>query len=260
MISCGLCEQFKSGVCPIGTPWRRMESCIFKVDAPEIKDVEEILKNMDKNTRDKKIFEEYKAGVSIEDLHERYGLAISTLHKILRSQGRPRRKRMEFSEIDVDTKTAILLSLDDGDSITLLSKEYDISPHLIRKIREEDAAEDVGPVKVERIVYEKEDPIVIDTVDTGYGLGDNVTVNDEDIIDIDITVSEPEKKLTFLIAGDLLKPFENCYATEYEKRLIWAIDIYSLEDLSALIDKADGSLVIDGQFMDIIPVSIRDKK
>ena len=137
MIKCGLCEQFKSGVCPIGTPWRQMESCIFKVETPVIREV----KDLDKNVRNKKMFEEYKAGANVDDLAERYGLSKPSIQKILRKQGRPARKRGSVSKIDIDTKTAILLSLAEGEPMTLLSKEYGISVHLIKKIKEDAAAE-----------------------------------------------------------------------------------------------------------------------
>lgn len=242
MIKCGLCEQFKSGVCPIGTPWRQMESCIFKMETPVIREV----KDLDKNVRNKKMFEEYKAGAKVDDLAERYGLSKPSIQKILRKQGRPARKRGSVSKIDIDTKTAILLSLAEGEPMTLLSKEYGISVHLIKKIKEDAAAE-----KKKISDLEKAHDEYVEEANKEESI---------DIIDIDPEpVVEPEK-LTFLIAGDLLKPFKRCYPTEYEKRLIWAVDIFSLEDLSTLIDEADGSLVIDGNFMDIIPVSIKDKK
>lgn len=234
MIKCGLCEQFKSGVCPIGTPWRQMESCIFKVETPVVREV----KDLDKNVRNKKMFEEYKAGANVDDLAERYGLSKSFVRKILLRHGKPR-ERIRASKIDVDTKTAILLSLSEGETLASLSRDYGISEYVLRKIRDEAALEKAHDEYVEEASKEEESI---------------------DIIDIDPKPIEEPKKLTFLIAGDLLKPFKNCYATEYEKRLIWAIDISSLEDLSTLIDEADGSLVIDGNFMDIIPVSIKDKK
>ena len=240
MIKCGLCEQFKSGVCPIGTPWRQMESCMFKIETPVIREV----KDLDKDVRNKKMFEEYKAGAKVDDLAERYGLSKSFVRKILMRHGKPR-ERIRAAKVDVDTKTAILLSLSEGETLASLSRDYGISEYVIRKIRDDASAEKKKISDLEKAYNEyveeatKEEPV--------------------DIIDIDPEpVVEPEK-LTFLIAGDLLKPFKRCYATEYEKRLIWAVDIFSLEDLSTLIDEADGSLVIDGNFMDIIPVSIKDK-
>ena len=242
MIKCGLCEQFKSGVCPIGTPWRQMESCMFKIETPVIREV----KDLDKNVRNKKMFEEYKAGATCSDLAERYGLSNSFVHKILRRQGKPL-ERIRASKIDVDTKTAILLSLSEGETLASLSRDYGISEYVLRKIRDE-AAMDLKDDIIDHVA----------TVDQEESI--KVDVDPIDIIDIDPEPIEEPGKLTFLIAGDLLKPFEKCYATEYEKRLIWAIDIFSLEDLSTLIDEADGSLVIDGNFMDIIPVSIKDKK
>lgn len=234
MIKCGLCEQFKSGVCPIGTPWRQLESCIFKIETPVIREV----KDLDKNVRNKKMFEEYKAGAKVDDLAERYGLSRSFVRKILLRQGKPK-ERIRASKIDADTKTAILLSLSEGETLASLSRDYGISEYVIRKIRDDAAAE------------KKEHDDCVETVNKEEPI---------DIIDIDLEPIEEPEKLTFFIAGDLLKPFKNCYATEYEKRLIWAVDIFSLEDLSALIDEADGSLVIDGNFIDIIPVSIKDKK
>lgn len=241
MIKCGLCEQFKSGVCPIGTPWRQMESCIFKMETPVIREV----KDLDKNVRNKKMFEEYKAGAKVDDLAERYGLSKSFVRKILLRQGKPR-ERIRASKIDADTKTAILLSLSEGETLASLSRDYGISEYVLRKIRDDAAAEKKK---------------IVDFIETtGQEEPIEINIDQPDIIDIDPEpVVEPEK-LTFLIAGDLLKPFKRCYATEYEKRLIWAVDIFSLEDLSTLIDEADGSLVIDGNFMDIIPVSIKDKK
>lgn len=242
MIKCGLCEQFKSGVCPIGTPWRQMESCMFKMETQVIREV----KDLDKNVRNKKMFEEYKAGAKVDDLAERYGLSKSFVHKILSRQGKPR-ERIWASKIDVDTKTAILLSLSEGETLASLSRDYGISEYVIRKIRDEAAMDFKDDIVDHVATVGQEEPIKVD-------------LDPIDIIDIDPEpVKEPEK-LTFLIAGDLLKPFKRCYATEYEKRLIWAVDISSLEDLSTLIDEADGSLVIDGNFMDIIPVSIKDKK
>ena len=242
MIKCGLCEQFKSGVCPIGTPWRQMESCIFKIDTPVIREV----KDLDKNVRNKKMFEEHKAGATVGELAERYGLSKSFVHKILTRQGKPR-ERIRASKIDVDTKTAILLSLSEGETLASLSRDYGISEYVIRKIRDEAVAENKKVSDMEKAYYE----------DVEAALNREASI---DIIDVDPEPVEEPKKLTFYVAGDLLKPFKNCYATEYEKRLIWAVDICSIEDLSTLINEADGSLVIDGEFMDIIPVSIKDNK
>ena len=253
MIKCGLCEQFKSGVCPIGTPWRQMESCMFKIETPVIREV----KDLDKNVRNKKMFEEYKAGAKVEDLAERYGLSKSFVHKILCRQGKPR-ERIWASKIDVDTKTAILLSLSEGETLASLSRDYGISEYVIRKIRDEASAEKKNISDLEK-AYDKKISDLEKVHDEYVEEFSKEEFSKEESIDIIDIEPEPEK-LTFLIAGDLLKPFKRCYATEYEKRLIWAVDISSLEDLSTLIDEADGSLVIDGNFMDIIPVSIKDKK
>ena len=251
MIKCGLCEQFKSGVCPIGTPWRQMESCIFKIDTPVIREV----KDLDKNVHNKKMFEEHKAGATITELAERYGLSRSFVKKIIGRQGKPR-ERIRASKIDVDTKTAILLSLSEGETLASLSRDYGISEYVIRKIRDEADKEAKNEEEAKKEILDyvetagQEEPISISLPE----------IEKQDSISIELKPEEEPKKLTFYVAGDLLKPFKNYYATEYEKRLIWAVDICSIEDLSTLINEADGSLVIDGEFMDIIPVSIKDNK
>lgn len=230
-----------------------MESCIFKIDTPVIREV----KDLDKNVRNKKMFEEYKAGATATELAERYGLSRSFVHKILGRQGKPR-ERIRASKIDVDTKTAILLSLSEGETLASLSRDYGISEYVIRKIRDNAAAENKKVADMEK-AYDKK----VADMEKAHAEYVEAALNKEesiDIIDVDPEPVEEPKKLTFFVAGDLLKPFKNCYATEYEKRLIWAVDICSIEDLSTLINEADGSLVIDGEFMDIIPVSIKDKK
>ena len=238
MIKCINCEQYRSGVCPIGNPYRQMDNCIFKSEIKVVKEEgkKEMAITFDKKPdvlvrrKDQAMLADFTKGMTTSEIATKYKVHSATVRRALRNQGVDLKEAKELSK-DIELK--IVNELKAGAKVDDLVERYGLTRYKIKKVKGK-----YGLIK-ERPVKE-----------------DAASVKVEKVEEVEVV---PVKVLTFFIEGDLLKPFEKAYPAEYDKRLSWAIDISSLDDLETLIAEADGSLVIDGKFIDIVPVKLGNR-
>ena len=243
---CTNCKHYILHSCPVGSRFR--STCMY-----ETKDNSAYLDNTEK-TEDNKVVnsleikhkkwdaicDDYEAGYTVDECASKYKMHRSNILRILHKCNVPiRNSRSNATKMeDVITeelKEAVINDLKLGMGASEIATKYNITNYKVKKIKSEAGLvktyKPKTKVKVEKKVQEKasvEEPVV--------------------------SVAPPSTVVTFFLKGEGTKPFKSCYPSEREGLLVWAIDISTIEELMALSDEGNGTLVIDGHNLDILPM------
>ena len=215
---CRTCNYYIKGICPSGTPWR--DRCLFHNESQEetktlvtTKDIPMIRK------KDLSIYEDYKSGMTTNELATKYNVHAATIRRSLKLQGVDLKADKELSR---DLEIKIVDDAKSGLSYQEIAKKYGITKYRVKELKRK------------------------------HGLMKEPTVKE----DTKVKTSKNESAgVSFIFRADGKKPHKDCYPVEKDEYLAWGITINSLDDLLDLVDSIkDGALVIHKRELDILNV------
>lgn len=216
---CRICDYYVKGICPSGTPWR--DRCIFHNEIQEetktlmtTKDVPIIRK------KDLSIYEDYKSGMTTNELATKYNVHAATIRRSLKLQGVDLKADKELAR---ELEIKIVDDARSGLSYQEIAKKYGITKYRVKELKRK------------------------------HGLMKEPTTKE-------VTKTKPKKNedsgVSFIFRADGKKPHKDCYPVEKDEYLAWGITINSLDELLELVDSInDGALVIRKRELDVLDVT-----
>lgn len=254
MGSCVTCDQYKSGVCPIGNPYRTMDTCIFK---SETKAEDKMVDYLKSSKRVQAICDDWKNGLSLKEIAKKYEKSESYVRHLLNKEGvrEPLYKIKAYDTLDTNLEKALLKDLKSNSyKIEDLISKYGVTRYfisqfkknhnLVKKYKRKNDTSSKKEKKVESVEEKKAESVEEKEKDVVPGI---LTLTPEGI-------TFNPNPVTFFYISNTQKPFSKCYPSARDDQLCWAIDIHNMEEFVQLIDEVKnvGSLVIDGNLIDVV--------